>query len=287
MNRIAQGMTLVLLGVATLTATVPTDLYLNWVKGGFGPFLILTGVILATLGTLVIIAEVRGETQALDEQEVVADGRSHTAHADRDGSGHSGGAGHDSTEEVAEAYASGHSHGHGHDHSRAPRAAWLLLLPVIAVFVVAPPALGSYTAESAGSSGPPPEEETPSGRFDDPLDEAGPDETVQMDIQQFVLRAWVDDDREMAGREIELTGFAVPDEDGDGWYLARLQMACCAADAVVNQVHITDLPEPEADSWWTLRGTWAEPEGALSDVSEHEFEVLEAEEVTDPPDPYE
>ena len=91
----------------------------------------------------------------------------------------------------------------------------------------------------------------------------------------------------LAGREVELTGFAVPTADGEGWYLARLQMACCAADAVVNKVVISGVPAPEADTWWKVRGTWIEPEGELSDVSEHGFEVVEMEEVTDPPDPYE
>lgn len=264
MNRIAQGLTLVLLGAAALTSTVPTDLYLNWVKAGFGPFLIAAGVVMVVLGLLVIVAEVRGEADVADEEQAAPT----TAEMDASGPG---------TGEV-----------HGHDHSRAPWVAWLLLFPVLAVFVVAPPALGSYTVEStSGSAGPPPRDESGDSKFNDALSEAAPSETVRLDIQEFVMRAWVDEDREMADREIELTGFAVPNEEGEGWYLARLQMACCAADAVVNKVLITDQPAPEADSWWTIRGTWVEPEGDLYDVSEHEFATEAMEEVTDPPDPYE
>ncbi|WP_285731163.1 TIGR03943 family protein [Nocardiopsis sp. ATB16-24] len=248
MNRMAQGLTLVLLGAAALTSTVATDLYLNWVKPGFGPFLIAAGVAMAVLGVLVIVAELR-ETR----QEPEAEGVEH----------------------------------HGHDHSRAPGVAWLLLLPVVAVFVVAPPALGAYTVETtAGASGPPPDQPR-SGRFDDGLVDAEPGEVVPMHIRQFVMRAWIDEERLLAGREVELTGFAVPTADGQGWYLARLQMACCAADAVVNKVVISGAPAPEADTWWRVRGRWIEPEGELSDVSEHGFEVVEMEEVTDPPDPYE
>ncbi|PDP84473.1 TIGR03943 family protein [Glycomyces fuscus] len=255
MNRIAQGLTLVLLGAAALTSTVATDLYLNWVKAGFGPFLIAAGVVMAVLGVLVIVAELRGERTA-----AAASGEEHPDHS---------------------------AEGHGHDHSRAPRVAWLLLLPVVAVFVVAPPALGAYTVETtAGSSAPPPEQAR-SGRFDDGLAEAGPGEVVAMDIRQFVMRAWVDEERQLAGREVELTGFAVPDPEGEGWFLARLQMSCCAADAIVNKVHISNEPAPETDTWWTVRGTWVEPEGDIADVSQHEFEVLEMEEVSDPPSPYE
>ncbi|MBR8742896.1 TIGR03943 family protein [Nocardiopsis sp. MG754419] len=281
MNRIAQGLTLVLLGAAALTSTVPTDLYLNWVKAGFGPFLIAAGIVMVGLGVLVIVAEVRGERGALDEEEVTPETAA-AANATADASVHGAdpvgdhGDGHDDDD------------GHGHDHARAPRVAWLLLLPVVAVFVVAPPALGSYTVESTGgSSGPPPRDDRGASRFNDALSEAGPGDVVPLGIQEFVMRAWIDDEREMADREIELTGFAVPTEDGDGWYLARLQMACCAADAVVNKVLITDQPAPEADSWWTVRGTWVEPEGDLYDVSEHEFATLQMDEVTNPPDPYE
>lgn len=281
MNRIAQGLTLVLLGAAALTATVPTNLYLNWVKAGFGPFLVAAGAVTVLLGVLVIVAELRGENAALDRSEATPE---HAHGARTDGAAAPDGA-REHDRAVAEEYGDG---GHGHDHSRAPGVAWLLLFPVVAVFVIAPPALGSYTVESTGgSSGPPPEEQS-SGGFKDALTEADAGETVPMAVQEFVMRAWIDEDREMAGRDIELTGFAVPDEEGDGWYLARLQMACCAADAVVNRVEVVDDgPAPEADTWWTVRGTWVEPEGELSDVSDHQFQVEEREEVTDPPDPYE
>ncbi|MBQ1083193.1 TIGR03943 family protein [Nocardiopsis sp. B62] len=281
MNRIAQGLTLVLLGAAALTSTVPTNLYLNWVKAGFGPFLIAAGVVMVLLGVLIIVAELRGESHALDEEDAVPEDAVTTASSD-------GSAPRSELDHATAEYGSGGGDGHGHDHSVAPRVAWLLLLPVIAVFVIAPPALGSYTVESTGgSSGPPPRDERAPSRFTDELSQAGPADVVPLDIQQFVMRAWIDEERELSGREVELTGFAVPAQDGDDWYLARLQMACCAADAVVNKILITDHPAPEADTWWTVRGTWVEPEGDLYDVSEHEITTTSVEEVTNPPDPYE
>lgn len=267
MNRIAQGLTLVLLGAAALTSTVVTDLYLNYVKAAFGPFLVAAGVVTVVLGVLVVLADLRGEGAHANGEDVVNE-----AHAE------------DAVNET-EAEAAGDPGGHGHDHSRAPRVAWLLLLPVAAVFVVAPPALGSYTVQATPNSAPP--VDNSDGRFQDGLSEAGPNEVAQMAVQEFVLRAWVDEKREMAGREIEMTGFAVPVSEGEGWYLARLQMACCAADAIVNRVLITGEPAPEKDSWWTVRGTWAEPQGELHDVSDHRFEVHEMTEVDNPPDPYE
>jgi hypothetical protein len=47
----------------------------------------------------------------------------------------------------------GHDHhdgGHGHGHHE-PHVGWLLILPVLAMLLISPPALGSYTAGQAGS----------------------------------------------------------------------------------------------------------------------------------------
>ncbi len=46
--------------------------------------------------------------------------------------------------------ATGDQGGQGHGH-REPRVAWLLVLPALALLLVAPPALGSYTAGQTGS----------------------------------------------------------------------------------------------------------------------------------------
>ncbi len=248
MNRIAQGLVTLLLGAAALGCTLFSDLYLNYVQDLFRPFLILTGLMLVVLGGWIVAAEVRAGYRG--------DGAgAESEHADEKS--------------------------RGHDHSRAPRVAWLLVLPVLSVFVIAPPALGAYSAAETTPSSPGEAEESDFGELDD---RSGP---IEMEMQDFVSRAWTDEERQMSGREIELTGFAVPNPDGQGWFLARLQMACCAADAIVNRVLITDEPEPPEDSWWTVRGTWDEPEGDISKVSEHGFTVAEMSEVTDPPDPYE
>ncbi|GAA4910451.1 TIGR03943 family putative permease subunit [Streptomonospora salina] len=250
MNRIAQGIVLVLLGAGALGSTVSTDLYLNYVQAGFRPFLIAAGAVLIALGAIVVAAEARSALRGDAPAEPAGCGPGHDE---------SGG------------------HGHG-----APRVAWLLLLPVLAVFVVAPPALGSYTAENA-STGEPPSE---GGSYDE-LGEAESGGPAEMEIQEFIARAWTDEERSMEGMTVRLTGFAVPAPEGEGWYLARLQMACCAADAIVNRVLITDRPEPPEDSWWRVEGTWQPPEGDLRSVRDHRFSVAAMEEVDNPPDPYE
>ncbi|TQN31869.1 putative repeat protein (TIGR03943 family) [Haloactinospora alba] len=250
MNRIAQGLVLALLGTSVLSATVFSDLYLNYVQGLLKPFLVAAGVVLLALAAWVITADVR---TALRPGGTADD--PHTA-------GGEAGCG---------------------DHGHAPRVAWLLLLPVVSVVVVAPPALGAYTAESSEPASPVSNE---ADDFDD-LGSGDTDGPVEMELSEFVSRAWTDTDREMAGRTIELTGFAVAGPENEEWYLARLEMACCAADAVVNRVLVTGQPAPEEDTWWTVRGTWEEPDGDLQSVRDHRFAVAEMTRVTDPPDPYE
>ncbi|WP_150254904.1 TIGR03943 family putative permease subunit [Nocardiopsis deserti] len=252
MNRLAQGLMLILLG-ASLIGTLPTGLYLNYVQGWFQPFLVVAGAILVALGLMLVVFEARAAVRGPSLTE-------------RD-----------------------HDDGHGHDHFRAPRTAWLLLAPVLSVFVIAPPALGAYTAQSTVAEGPP--RDVGGGRPLDDLNSSDPDSPVAMEMQDFVVWAWTDEERTMADRTIELTGFAVPGEETEGWYLARLQMTCCAADTVVNRVlvveHPAEFPEPEKNSWWVVRGTWVEPEGDLMDVRDHRFRVEEVEAIDDPPDPYE
>jgi uncharacterized membrane protein YcgQ (UPF0703/DUF1980 family) len=65
-------------------------------------------------------------------------------------------------------------------------------------------------------------------------------------------------------------------------------MACCAADAIVNKVLVTNQPEPEPDTWFTVDGRWELPEGDDPHaVAVHRFEVEQMREVDNPPDPYE
>ncbi|MEY9211213.1 TIGR03943 family protein [Thermobifida halotolerans] len=251
MNRLAQGMVMVLLGMAALSVTVVSQAYLNYVREEFRPFLIAAGAVLVVLGAVTAAAELRGT-------------------AEDDGEGHS----HDRS----------HGHSHGHDHAKAPAVAWLLLAPVAMVFVVAPPALGAYTAASADPGTVAESEQVDDGSFGADTPEGEP---VELKMREFVVRAWTDEERAMAGRDIRLTGFAVPNPEGEGWYLARLQMACCAADAIVNRVLIENRPEPPKDSWWTVTGRWVEPEGDLQDIRDHRFEVEEMVAVDNPPDPYE
>jgi uncharacterized repeat protein (TIGR03943 family) len=135
--------------------------------------------------------------------------------------------------------------GHGEHAGRSP---WLLLLPVLAIFLVSPPALGAdAVARSAGAV------PVPERSIDFPPLPAGPAPALRM--SDFVTRA-VWNSTSLHGRDVRLLGFVVHDTDG-GSYLARLVIACCAADATPLKVRLTGrdglagLPQ---DGWFEVRG---------------------------------
>jgi uncharacterized repeat protein (TIGR03943 family) len=134
----------------------------------------------------------------------------------------------------------------GHAHG-GPSIAWLLVLPVVAIFVVAPPALGSYAAgRESGAVAAPTDSSFP------PLPEA---EVVTMSVSDYAVRAVWDAGSSLSGRTVRLSGFASPGPDG-GWYLTRMALSCCAADARAIKVEVRGAEPPPADTWVELTGAW-------------------------------
>lgn len=134
-----------------------------------------------------------------------------------------------------------------HDH--AGRSPWLLMLPVLAIFLVAPPALGSDTVSRSARTQAP---QQPSIGF--PPLPAGPAPALPM--SDFVTRAVWDDAGSVNGRQVRLVGFIVHGAR-DTTYLGRLVISCCAADATPVEVRLeglsglTYLPQ---DGWYEVRG---------------------------------
>jgi uncharacterized repeat protein (TIGR03943 family) len=143
----------------------------------------------------------------------------------------------------------GHTHAHG-DHG--PRSAWLLLLPVLVLVLVTPPALGSYAA----SRQPPGTNGGSAGEFPalpEPVDGA-----VPLLVSEFVARAQNDRARSLKDQRVRLVGFVIPDQGGGHDYqLARFVLACCAADAEAYTVQIRgDATPRQADQWLLVEGRW-------------------------------
>lgn len=124
----------------------------------------------------------------------------------------------------------------------AGRAAWLLLVPIVVVFAVSPPPLGAFLAERRANqpaSLPEPEiARLPST--------AGP---VPLTVGEFAwAAAQPGDPMGITGRQVTLTGFV--SGTAEEWFVTRLEIACCAADALVSRVQVTGQDAPPRDQWW-------------------------------------
>lgn len=257
MTRDVGSALLVLVGAAILRIA-SADTYLRYVKASMRPWLLTAGAILVVLGILALLdvwRSVRAESRAR------AEGHDHAAEPHE----------HDDVD----AFDDGHGHG-----SRLPRAAWLLVLPVAALFVVPPPALGAFTAERqqattvapAVGAAPPP---LPAGAV------------VPLALNDFASRAVWDDGRTLAGRTVSLTGFASA-APGGGWYLTRLALTCCAADATVTKITVKGgTLQPATNQWVTVVGHWVPGGGTNSETA---IPWIQAQTMTPQPapkDPYE
>ncbi|MFJ8647529.1 TIGR03943 family putative permease subunit [Streptomyces sp. NPDC093546] len=224
MRRHVQAALLLLAGSAVLHIALFSQLYLRYVKEGLRPYLIASGVLLLVLG---VIGAVR-------------DGLPFAARRPDD----------EPEEEQQEAASA-----HGHDHQGGPRVAWLLFLPVLALLLYAPPALGSYTASRETGN-----VIAPVSEFQ-PLPDADP---APLALSGFIARVQQDRERSIAGRTVLMTGFVTPipgAKDGS-WYLTRLVVSCCAADSQSLRIRVHGAPAPPADTWVAVTGTW-HPGGEL------------------------
>jgi uncharacterized repeat protein (TIGR03943 family) len=158
-----------------------TDMYLRYVKAGLQPFLIAAGVVLVAAAVMTLIYDF---------------------HADRDQNADE----HDD---------------HGGAPHREPRVGWLLILPVLGLLLVAPPALGSFAAGQAGTA-------LASQEVSDyaPLPEGDP---AVISVLDYASRAVFDQGRSLGERRVQVTGFIAAGAEGEP-ILARMILSCCAAD---------------------------------------------------------
>lgn len=244
MRRDVQAIVLILLGGAVLRISLG-DTYLNYVKSNMRIWLILSGALLVLLGVLALIDVLR-KGRANDEATP-----------------------HDEPHE--------HDDGHGHGHG-GPRSAWLLLLPVLAIFLIAPPALGAYAAARDTTNGVQPRE-----AHAPPLPAGDP---VEITVADYVGRAVWDDGITLEGRTVQLTGFVTPNPEGS-WWLTRLAISCCAADAITFKIQPMEVEDLPANTWVTVTGHWIPGGGTKSDKAVPLLVVDSLEQVTAPENPYE
>jgi uncharacterized repeat protein (TIGR03943 family) len=207
-NRQAQSAVLFLLGASLLHAG-STDLYLRYVKAGLRPLLLVSGAVLVAAALATVWYE-RNRARQHKDAPFQADQADH-AH-------------------------------------REPRVSWLLVLPLLALILVAPPALGSYSATRTGTA------------LQEPL--AYPAlpaaDPLRLSVVDYAGRAVYDHGHTLQGRQIQLTGFLALDRDGTP-YLVRMALNCCAADAQPVKIALTGNIPPvlQPDTWLRITGEYS------------------------------
>ena len=164
---------------------------------------------------------------------------------------------------------------HGHEPG-GDRPGWLLLAPIAALLLVAPPTLGSYGVGRAATidirAGAP---------IFDPLPADGP--PVAMSLLEFGQRAFEHGGASFNGTPVRLTGF-VAGLEPDGFRLARYQIACCAADALPMVIRVIGVHGgiPLRDQWVTVTGRFEPPDGDVPQVA-----AIAVSAIPPPEEPYE
>jgi uncharacterized repeat protein (TIGR03943 family) len=220
MDERTQGALLLAMGGMALRLGL-TDAALAYVKEGLQPLLVGSGVVLIVLGLSTVLRAFRA--------------------ADVEGA----------TEPAGDL----HGHHHDADHAHSPAVAWLLVGPLLALLLIAPPPLGSFAAARQSTQ---PTEPASISLGPLPTMEGG---AVPLSLTEFTVRALYDETTSLEGVPVRLIGFVTPDEDDD-YLLTRFSMTCCAADAQARTVGITGDQVRPADTWLEVEGQWEPRPGA-------------------------
>lgn len=212
MSREVQSVLVLLLGGALLRITLASEVYLRYVKAGLHWPLVAAGALLVCAAVVTLLRDTFGPAA------LAADDDDHP------------------------------EHGHGHGHA-GPLIAWLLVLPVFAIMLVGPPALGSYSVNRSGAAA----AQRLSADYP-PLPAGDP---VRVSLLDYVSRALWAGGASLRGRDLRLTGFVTTGPLGRV-YLTRIVITCCAADGQALRILLTG-PVPDGlspDTWVTVTGNY-------------------------------
>lgn len=158
---------------------------------------------------------------------------------------------------------------------RGPRACWLVFVPVLALIVVDPPALGALGASRIPVRAP---------RATSALAELPPRDPVDVLLSDVAVRALWQHGATLRGRVLRVTGFVGSRRTG-GFALDRLSITCCAADAQRDEVSVRwSARVPPTGRWVTVTGRFAGLTG--SDRTVPVLTALDVSEIRAPTDPY-
>jgi uncharacterized repeat protein (TIGR03943 family) len=168
-------------------------------------------------------------------------------------------------------------------HQHTGRWIWLLMLPVLAIVLIAPPALGADTVLRTGNRTALTMAQQRKATFP-PLPNTA---VTPLAMTDFITRSVWDTSNSLNHRTVALTGFVVHKNETD--YIARLVITCCAADATPMKVALTghqadQLPN---DQWIEATGTLHPNSATTANGYTPTITVTSLTTVDPPPDPYE
>lgn len=219
--RLVESYLILALG-GTLIGIVWSGHFLRYVRPEMAIPLVVTGCCLIGLALWTIVVTCRRRAEGVDDHE-----------------------GHD-------------DHGHGGHGDHGPVwSVWLIVVPVLIAAVISPPAIGAQLAQRRGPAQVSAADAPPLPDVPVPAGSAG--EAVGLPMGKYVALAMSAEEHELAGRRFTVTGFVINRPDGDGWYVARIRIRCCAADGVPLMIRVIDPPPQADDGWVELTGTYLPP----------------------------
>ena len=170
---------------------------------------------------------------------------------------------------------------HGDHEHKSSRSPWMLLLPVLAVFLISPPALGADTVNRSDRNA---AQEAKSANGFAALPEGA---VIPLSLGEFVTRTAWDDSGSLDDRAVKLTGFVV--RKNDFTYVARLAISCCAADASPIKVRLTGsgFDAMPTDQWVEVTGKVVPKSATKETAYVPTFTVSEIAPIATPVDTYE
>lgn len=168
-------------------------------------------------------------------------------------------------------------------HSHRVRSTWMLVLPVLAIFLIAPPALGADTVNRSGERTIA-QAQTVTKTVFPPLPAGDP---LPMAMKDVITRAGWDATNALTGRTIRITGSIA--RQGNAVYLARLIINCCAADAFPVKVKLTGgrIAALRNDQWIDATGTVEPNTATAANRYTPAFMISTLTPIPTPSDPYE
>src|ERR1700757_3046796 len=141
---------------------------------------------------------------------------------------------------------------HGHVPSHRARIVWLLIVPIVVLIFVTPPAL----RPSAAAPSVRPVSNDVLNRAFPPLP---PGRAPELSLPEVLMREAQDTTGSLKGRPITVTGFVL--NEAQGVDLGRVVIICCAADAQLARIHLGGPAAAQAAG--LPDNTWIRVEGEV------------------------